>query len=114
MRSTKPLWFRTVSRTLGAVATRIVAKTHLRDRIRAELATLGEDTVVVTDRGRAVAVLVSVGRWNGLQSALEELEDAVAILDHRSGVDVGTALETSLAAIEAEQADVSGPARQAG
>jgi prevent-host-death family protein len=66
------------------VAARIVPKTHLRDRIRDELANLGEDTMVVTDRGAPIAVLVSIDRWNALQESLEDLQDTVAVLEHRS------------------------------
>lgn len=93
---------------------RIVPKTHLRDRIRDELADLGDDTVVVTDRGRPMAVLVSVERWNDLQETLEDLEDAVAVYDHRSGQDPTTSAEQAFAAIESEQVDVRRSARQAG
>jgi len=45
---------------------------------------VGHDTLVITDRGRAVAVTVSLDRWNELQTRLEDLEDAVAILEHRA------------------------------
>lgn len=96
------------------MATRIVPKTHLRDRIRSELDDLGDDTLVVTERGKPVAVLVSVDRWNDLQEALEEMEDAVSILDLRSSDASGTPAEQVIAAIEAEEADVRRPARQAG
>lgn len=96
------------------MATRIVPKTHLRDRIRSEIDDLGEDTLVVTDRGRPVAVLVSVDRWNDLQEQVEDLEDAVSILDLRASGDQGRPAEQVFAAIEAEEADVQSPARQAG
>ncbi len=96
------------------MAARIVPKTHLRDRIRDELADLGDDTLVVTDRGRPTAVLVSIDRWNALQETLEDLHDAVAVIDHRADPDAVTPAENVFAAIEAEQADVRRPARQAG
>jgi len=96
------------------VAARIVPKTHLRDRIRDELADLGDDTLVVTDRGRPTAVLVSIDRWNVLQETLEDLHDAVAVIDHRADRDSAAPAESVFAAIEAEQADVRRPARQAG
>jgi prevent-host-death family protein len=96
------------------VATRIVPKTHLRDRIRDELADLGDDTLVVTDRGRPTAVLVSIARWNGLQETLEDLHDAVAVIDHRADRAATAPAENVFAAIEAEQADVRHPTRQAG
>jgi prevent-host-death family protein len=96
------------------MATRLLPKTHLRDRIREELERLGTDTVVLTERGRPVAVLVSVSRWNDLQESLEELEDAVAVYEARSGSERGVSAERVFSRIEAEEADVSGPARHAG
>jgi prevent-host-death family protein len=96
------------------MATRIVPKTHLRDRIRSELVDLGDDTLVITERGQPLAVLVSVERWNGLQERLEDLEDQVAILEHRASGDAGMPAENVFSAIEAEMADVHRPARQAG
>jgi prevent-host-death family protein len=96
------------------MATRIIPKTHLRDRIRKELAQLGDDTVVVTERGHPMAVLVSVQRWNELQESLEDLEDTVAILEHRLGKDEGRPAETVFATLEAEEADVSSAAHKAG
>lgn len=93
---------------------RIVPKTHLRDRIRDELADLGDDTLVVTDRGRPTAVLVSVDRWNALQETLEELEDAAAVFGHRSDPQAVSPAESVFAAIEAEQPDVPRSARQEG
>lgn len=96
------------------MAARIVPKTHLRDRIRDELADLGDDTLVVTDRGRPTAVLVSIDRWNALQETLEDLHDAAAVIDHRVNSDATVSAESAFAAIEAEQADVRRPARKAG
>lgn len=95
------------------MAARILPKTHLRDRIKDKLADLGDDTLVVTDRGRATAVLVSVDRWNALQDTLEELQDAVAVFDHRANPQATAPAESVFAAIEAEQADVPGSTRQA-
>lgn len=96
------------------MASRIVPKTHLRDRIRSEIDDLGDDTLVVTERGQPVAVLVSVDRWNDLQEQLEDLEDAVSILDLRSSGDHARPAEQVFAAIEAEEADVPHQDRQAG
>jgi prevent-host-death family protein len=96
------------------MATRLVPKTHLRDRIRDELADLGDDTLVVTDRGRPTAVLVSVDRWNALQETLEELHDALAVIEHRATGERASAAENVFAAIEAEQADVRRSPRKAG
>jgi PHD/YefM family antitoxin component YafN of YafNO toxin-antitoxin module len=95
------------------MATRIVPKTELRDRIRQELADLGEDTLVVTERGRPVAVAVSVARWNELQERLDDLEDRLAILEHRSSKGRARSAESVFAEIEAET-DVSSSARKTG
>ena len=96
------------------MATRIVPKTDLRDRIRKELAELGDDTLVITDRGRPVAVAVSVERWNGLQERLEDLEDAVAILEHRASRDRGHPAKSVISEIEKERSPVRGSARETG
>lgn len=64
------------------MVTRIVPKTELRSRIRKELATLGNDTLVVTSRGRPLAVIVSVQRWNELQEIIETLEGQVAEFEY--------------------------------
>jgi prevent-host-death family protein len=96
------------------MATRVVPKTELRDRIRRELADLGEDTLLVTERGRPLAVAVSVQRWNQLQERLEDLEDAVAVLEHRLSRRTGRPAESVFAAIEAEEVDVPRPARKTG
>lgn len=96
------------------MASRIIPKTDLRDRIRAELADLGEDTIVVTDRGRPVAVVVDVERWNELQIALEELDDRVAVLEHRLRTGDARPAEQVFARIEADEADVLGRRQQAG
>ena len=96
------------------MASRIVPKTELRERIRQELADLGDDTLVITERGRPKAVVVSVARWNALQDSLEDLEDAVAILDHRRSPRRGRPARVALAEIEAEGSDVPRSARQTG
>lgn len=103
----------TLERTLSAMSTRVVPKTELRHRIREELSDLGEDTLLVTERGRPLAVAVSVDRWNRLQERLEDLEDAVAVLEHRSSPRRARKARTIFAAIEAEGARVRGPTRPA-
>jgi prevent-host-death family protein len=92
----------------------VIPKTELRERIREELAGLGEDSLLITDRGHPVAVVVSVSRWNELQETIEDLEDAQAVLEGRSGVEAGRPAEAIFAEIEAEEADVSGSAREPG
>jgi prevent-host-death family protein len=96
------------------MGTRIVPKTELRDRIREELATLGDDTLLVTDRGRPAAVVVSVHRWNELNGALEDLSDARAVLEARLAEERGRPAEAIFSEIEAQEADVRGPTRQTG
>ena len=93
------------------MATRIVAKTELRERIREELASLGEDTLVITDRGRPVAVATSVERWNELQERIEDMEDALAVLESRASGEQG---EPAAAVLDELDADVRGPARASG
>ncbi len=96
------------------MATRIVPKTELRDRIREELAQLEDDSLLITERGRPLAVVVSVERWNELQQGVEDLEDTVAILEHRAGDIRGRPAESVFSSVEAEEADVPGPARKTG
>lgn len=93
------------------MATRVIPKTELRERIREELAQLGEDSLLITERGRPLAVVVSVERWNELQEAVEDLEDAVAILEHRTEGEPGRAAESVFSSIEAEEVDVPRSAR---
>jgi prevent-host-death family protein len=102
---------RTSERTMAGMAARIVPKTHLRDRIRGELANLGEDTMVITDRGAPIAVLVSVDRWNTLQESLAELQDTVAVFEHRANPEAAMPAEEVFAAIEADHAGVRRSAR---
>jgi prevent-host-death family protein len=93
------------------MAARLLPKTHLRERIRDELAHLGDDTVVVTDRGRPSAIVVSVERWNELQETLEELQDSLAVFEHRAEGHGSAPAEHVFSSIEAELADVRRPAR---
>jgi prevent-host-death family protein len=62
---------------------------------------LDDDAVVIAQRGRPIAVLVSVERWNALQERLEDLEDEVAILEHRTNGELGASAESVSSAIEA-------------
>lgn len=96
------------------MATRIVPKTELRERIRSELAALGDDTLLITERGRPLAVAVAVERWNAVQEELEELQDRIAVVEERRSGDRGRAAEEALSEIETGEADVRGPARAAG
>jgi prevent-host-death family protein len=96
------------------MASRIIPKTDLRDRIRQELAELGDDTLVITERGRPVAVALSVERWNELQERLEDLDDAVAVLEHRSSRQRGRPAASVLSDIEKERTPVRGSARTTG
>lgn len=96
------------------MATKVIPKTELRDRIRAELAQLGDDSLLITERGQPLAVVVSVDRWNHLQAKLEDLEDAVAILETRIHGDTGRPAESAFVSIERHKTDVPGPARKTG
>lgn len=96
---------RTFERTMRSVETRVVPKTQLRDRIKDEIAHLGADAVMlVTDRGRPLAVMVSVERWNQLQEDLEDLEDTVAVLEHQLNPGDTISFEEYLAEVEADEA----------
>ena len=64
-----------------AMGARVVPKTQLRDRIREELAHLLFQDVVITHRGRPMAVIVHIDRWNHLQEQIEQLEAAVELFD---------------------------------
>lgn len=97
-----------------AVATRIVSKTDLRDRIREELESLGDDSLVITERGTPITVAVSVERWNEIQEMIEDLEDRIAILEHRSSKDRGRPAETVFSAIEGTRPRVPRPRRKTG
>lgn len=96
------------------MATKVIPKTELRERIRTELGQLGEDTLLVTERGRPLAVVVAVARWNHLQDRLEDLEDALALLEHRLDPQQPRPAESVFSALEIEDPDVPGPSRQTG
>ncbi|MGI8426098.1 MAG: hypothetical protein ACR2FO_03500 [Actinomycetota bacterium] len=96
------------------MATHVVSKTDLRERIRAELAGLGDDTLLITDRGRPSAVVIAVGRWNDLQQSLEDLEDTVAILEQRMSRQKTSTAEAAFARIESEDGHLQSPARKTG
>ncbi|CAN5125147.1 hypothetical protein BH18ACT5_BH18ACT5_12240 [soil metagenome] len=96
------------------MATRVIPKTELRERIREELAALVADSILITERGRPLAVVVSVERWNNLQGEIEDLEDAVAILEHRLELGQAKPAEDVFASLDLEESDAPGPARQTG
>lgn len=86
-------------------------KTELRERIREELAGLADDTMVITERGRPVAVTTSVERWNELQERIEDLEDALAVLEVREAGEPDVAAGSLLDELDA---DLRRPARTTG
>jgi prevent-host-death family protein len=96
------------------MATRVVPKTELRERIREELATLGDDSLLITERGRPLVVAVSVERWNSLQERIEDLEDRLAVLEHRSGDSSSRGMAEAFTSIERPMTDVPGPLDQTG
>jgi prevent-host-death family protein len=73
------------------LTTRIVPKTDLRARLREELSSLGSDPVVITSRGRPIAVIVSVQRWNELQELIETLEGQLAEFEYGPDRPIGPA-----------------------
>ena len=66
---------------------RTVPKTALRDRLRDELASLSDEALVITERGRAVAIVITAERWNRLQDELDELRAQSRLGSQRSGRD---------------------------
>ena len=54
----------------------VIPISDLRLRQREILARLGQGPVVLTQHGRAAAVLISPEEWNHLIEALEDLQDA--------------------------------------
>lgn len=96
------------------MVTKVIPKTELRARIREELAQIGDDALLITEHGHPVAVVVSVERWNDLQESIEDLEDAVALLEYRLTSAPPRAAESVFSALELEESDVRGPSRQSG
>ena len=66
---------------------RTVPKTALRDRLRDELASLSDEALMITERGRAVAIVITAERWNRLQDELDELRAQSRLGGQRSGRD---------------------------
>ena len=95
------------------MASRVLPKTELRKRIREELADLGDDTLLIAERGSPIAVAISIHRWNELQGQIEDLEDSVSILEQRLSRRAGRPAESVFATIEAEEVDVQRSARSA-
>jgi len=54
--------------------------------LRAELELLGKDPLVIIARGRAIAVVVTVDRWNQMQDEFDELHATVRLLRERFDV----------------------------
>lgn len=96
------------------MTTKVIPKTELRDRIRQELAGLGDDSILITERGRPLAVVVSTDRWNELQGHIEDLEDALATLEHRLEPAKTTLAEDVFAVLDLEESDAPDPTRQTG
>jgi antitoxin Phd len=60
-----------------AVLPEVIPISDLRARQNEILARLGQGPVVLTQHGRAAAVLISPETWNNLMEALEDLQDAI-------------------------------------
>jgi PHD/YefM family antitoxin component YafN of YafNO toxin-antitoxin module len=63
---------------------RTVPKTWLRDNLRAGLASLGDEGLVITQRGRAIAIVITAERWNRLQGDLDDLQAQARLNGQRS------------------------------
>ena len=95
------------------MATRVIPKTELGDRIREELARLGDDSVLITERGRPLAVVVSESggmsfrrRWKIWKTRLPSSRIARK--------ELGRPAESVFSAVEVDEADVSLKTREAG
>jgi len=67
------------------MAFKSVPKTLLRARLKQELASLGDDALLISERGRAIAVTVTTERWNALQDRLDDLHERVYVLERQRG-----------------------------
>jgi len=59
--------------------------TWLRDRLREELAALGDEALVIVRRGQAIAIAITAQLWNRLQDELDELRAEVMPARKRPG-----------------------------
>jgi len=64
---------------------RTVPKTAFRDNLKEELSSLGEEAMVITQRGRAVAIVITAERWTDSRTNWYELRAQSRLVDQRSG-----------------------------
>ena len=81
---------------------KIVPLSDLRIRQAEVLAQLDDEPVVLAQRGRPAAVLVSVEAWNRLMERLELLEDSLEAAEARERISAGQEAVSDLADLEAE------------
>jgi len=81
---------------------KILPLSDLRIRQGAVLEELAEGPVVLAQRGRPAAVLVSAERWNRLLERLEFLEDSLDAAEIRARIAAGEEKVSDLADLEAE------------
>lgn len=94
----------------------VVPISELRTGHRRVLGMLGAAPVLLTQHGRAAAVLVDPAMWNRLvrqvevlEEAVEELEDRRAALEVEARIAAGEERILDWAEVEAELADASAP-----
>ncbi|MGQ9583778.1 MAG: type II toxin-antitoxin system Phd/YefM family antitoxin [Anaerolineae bacterium] len=75
----------------------VVPISEMRIRQAEILEGLGDRPVVLAHRGHAAAVLVSLEKWNGLIEELEDLRDAVELMEARQSRASFTDLDEYLA-----------------
>lgn len=59
---------------------------------------LADGPIVLSQRGRASAVLVSIEDWNVLVERLEELDDALALIEARQSPEPAISIDDYMAA----------------
>ena len=74
---------------------------ELRTRQRELLDQASNEPVVLTHRGKGVAVLVSIDRWNELMEEVEDLRDAADAAEARESADPTVSLNDYAAARDA-------------
>jgi prevent-host-death family protein len=72
----------------------------LRNHQADVLAEISDAPVVLAQRGRPAAVLVSLETWNALCERLEDAEDALAVIEARQNPGPAVSLEEYLAGRE--------------
>ena len=81
---------------------KILPLSDLRIRQGEVLDGLAEGPVILAQRGRPAAILVSIARWNQLIERLELLEDSLDAAEIRARIAAGEEKVSDLADLEAE------------